>query len=395
MTRQQRPSRGWWPEQWVGSPVRVILILLVGAGSLSSMTLGMSSQLGGNPFLAGTLVVITVAAFLLHPRQPEWAISTVALALSTAVFLPGLTESLEVAWAVCYSAYLASAYSSRTRRRVWLGWLLLGTNGALLTRFVNLDGPNTTTFETVLTITAAIGATCAVLGFFWMLGTRRRQRRDRLAQLAEQAQLAGVVERTRIAREMHDIIAHNLSGVIALADGARYAAEKEPQVAVETLATISATSRQALQQMRGLLSVLREDTGRTELSAPGRREIEALFADARRNGLELRLSGSEALPVDLPELVQFTIYRLIQEMLTNMLKYAEPRRGEVTMTSSEKLITLHASNPVLEHPLSLIPPAATSGYGLVGMRERVRAHGGRLHTEAARGKFSVTAEVPL
>lgn len=363
---------------------------MIGVSSFFSLTSGLSSELGDSPIIGGLLIVVTIVALLLHPRKPEWAIGVVAVVLTIVLFVPGLPESVEVAAVACYVSYLASAYSSRRLRRVWLVWLLVGTNAAVVSRFFTTELPTDSRRQLIIAVGAAFGAACAVVGFFWMLGTRRRQRLDRLTQLAEQAEIAGVVERTRIAREMHDIIAHNLSGVIALADGARYAASKDPQIAVEALNTISDTSRQALQQMRGLLSVLRDDSGR-DLTTPGRGELEGLFADARRSGLDLEVHGADTLPKSMPELAHFTTYRLIQEMLTNMLKHADPRRGQLTIAVTGKSLTIEAINPVL-----LTDREEKSGrFGLVGMRERVRAHGGRLSTNKKDNTFHVTAELPL
>ncbi|XLN83689.1 histidine kinase [Corynebacterium tuberculostearicum] len=111
--------------------------------------------------------------------------------------------------------------------------------------------------------------------------------------LIERAEMAGAVERNRIAREMHDIVAHNLAGVIALADGARFAAAKNPAAATEALETIASTSRDSLKQMRGLLSVLRDGDSRADTKAPGASDIAGLISEARRSGFDIIVHGLE------------------------------------------------------------------------------------------------------
>lgn len=221
---------------------------------------------------------------------------------------------------------------------------------------------------------------------FWLMGVMLRQRENKLAILSEKVELAGTLERNRIAREMHDIIAHNLSGVIALADGARYSAVRNPQVAVDTLEVISETSRDALNQIRGLLSVLREGEGRDRHSAPGVTDISALVSDARRNGLELMVTGLDSLPDDLPPLLQFTLYRTVQELLTNMLKYSSTRTGSIRVEKVGRTISLYSRNPTEDGD-------SPGGLGLVGMQERLHTQGGVLEVERKDGDFLVKVQV--
>lgn len=370
-----------WPREWIGGPFRVLLIL----GAASSIT-GTYRAAGELDALAGGLVAVVTVAFLLHPRKPDAAIGVVAVALTVVAFLSDLRSSFEIAVPVFYAVYLVSAYSRPRLRPVWLAWLLVGTGLTVASDVAFIQAGAEVTSSWVMPA-AMVAGVWLVLGFFWMLGLQVRRRRSDYQALQEKAELAGVVERTRIAREMHDIVAHSLSGVIALADGARFAAAKDPQVAVDTLSTISDTSRQALQQMRGLLSVLREDTGRQLQAAPGVAELGALIDDARRSGFDVRVTGLEGIPADLPILNQFTVYRITQEMLTNMLRHASAPTGVIDVLVKGKNLTITASNPAVE-------PSGDGGFGLVGMAERVRAHGGRLRHGFSDDRFTVTAEVP-
>ncbi|AGF72742.1 sensor histidine kinase [Corynebacterium halotolerans] len=371
-----------WPTNWVGSPFRVLMI--VGIAVSTTGTYRAADHLDAP---AAVIITVVTAALLLHPRKPDAAIGVVAVALTVAAFLPDLRGSVQVSVPVFYATYLVSAYSHARLRPVWLVWLLAGT-GLVVGGDVAFMQTGTAAQHPGLIVAVLVAGVWLVLGFFWMVGLQIRRRRSDYRALQEKAELAGVVERTRIAREMHDIVAHSLSGVIALADGARFAAAKDPQVAVDTLATISDTSRQALKQMRGLLSVLREDTGRDLQAAPGAAELGALIDDARRSGLDVRVTGLAEIPAELPTLNQFTLYRIIQEMLTNMLRHASEPMGTIGVTVKGKNLTVRASNPAVE------PPGDTAGFGLVGMRERGRAHGGRLRQELRAGRFTVTAEVP-
>ncbi|WP_408919871.1 sensor histidine kinase [Corynebacterium tuberculostearicum] len=228
-----------------------------------------------------------------------------------------------------------------------------------------------------------------VMGFFFLLGTNDRKKREDQQLLIERAEMAGAVERNRIAREMHDIVAHNLAGVIALADGARFAAAKNPAAATEALETIASTSRDSLKQMRGLLSVLRDGDSRADTKAPGASDIAGLISEARRSGFDITVHGLEDLPTESDELYQFTVYRVVQEILTNMLKHSRDKRGVLRFRSTGNGLVLSADNPAARTPDNHKP-----GYGLIGMSERVKAYGGSVATRTEDGHFFITVEVP-
>lgn len=370
-----------WPRQWVGGPLRVLLILAVSFQALNAW------RVSGDVSLPRILLLtVLTAAFLLHPKRPDAAMLVLACGLTVAALLPDLSGTSDVVVPTLYASYLASAYSVPRLRLVWLLWLLAGTgfvavSGSALVRS-GAQSPPGWVIPLLL-----VGAVWCAVGFFWMLGGQTRRRHSNLRALQERAELAGVVERTRIAREMHDIVAHNLSGVIALADGARYAAAKNPQVAVDTLTTISQTSREALTQMRGLLSVLRDGSDRELRAAPGVGEVQGLIDDARRSGLDVEVTGLAHLGAQLPALTQFTVYRVIQEMLTNMLRHASAPQGTITIESQGKDLRITARNPTDTRDTE-------EGFGLLGMRERVRTHGGRLRHGRRDDHFQVTAEIP-
>ncbi|WP_318213442.1 sensor histidine kinase [Streptomyces sp. SCL15-6] len=192
----------------------------------------------------------------------------------------------------------------------------------------------------------------------------------------QQAQLATAAERARIAREMHDIIGHNLSVITGLADGGRYAAAKSPERAAQALDGIATTSRQALGELRRLLDVLRdEEREQAELAPqPALTDLDRLVDGVRKAGLPVRtaIRGDAALPPGR----QLALYRVIQEALTNTLKHAGPDATAQVDLSYESggAVTL----TVTDTGRGGQAPALSDGRGLPGMRERTSLYGGTL-----------------
>jgi signal transduction histidine kinase len=193
----------------------------------------------------------------------------------------------------------------------------------------------------------------------------------------QQARLAAAAERTRIAREMHDIIGHNLSVITGLADGGRYAAGKSPERAAQALDAIATTSRQALGELRRLLDVLRdEDTAgqHPDLTPqPGLTDLDQLLDGVRATGLPVRTTV-QGTPAITPGR-QLTVYRVIQEALTNTLKHAGPG-------ATCDITVLYAATGAVTVTVTDTgrggPPLSGSGRGLHGMRERTALYGGTL-----------------
>jgi signal transduction histidine kinase len=221
-----------------------------------------------------------------------------------------------------------------------------------------------------------------------VMGSNVRNRRLLLASLEERAtrlererdqqgQLAAGAERARIAREMHDVVAHNLSVMIALADGAAYAVRDAPDQAEDAMQRASRTGRQALNEMRRLLGVLREDTdakGQTLAPQPGLDEIDALIEQVRATGLPVayEVSGrpSDAIPAGL----QLAVYRIVQEALTNTLKHAGADAGaQVTLTCGDQDVGVE----VVDYGSADVAIAKEGG-GLRGMRERAAVYDGTI-----------------
>ncbi|QUC63761.1 sensor histidine kinase [Streptomyces sp. A2-16] len=191
----------------------------------------------------------------------------------------------------------------------------------------------------------------------------------------QQARLSAAAERARIAREMHDIIGHNLSVITGLADGGRYAARKSPDRAADALNAISTTSRQALTELRRLLDVLREEEEQEAALSPqpALADLDHLIEGVRGAGLPVRTTvhGTPTLPPGR----QLTVYRVVQEALTNTLKHAGP---DATSTIEMSYGDGGAVTVTVTDTGRGGEPSGTDGRGLPGMRERTSLYGGTL-----------------
>ncbi len=216
---------------------------------------------------------------------------------------------------------------------------------------------------------------------------------DRLErEQEEQARRAAAEERTRIARELHDVVAHSVSVMVIQTAAARRVARDDPDAAREALRLVEGCGRDALVEMRRMVGVLRRGDVQLAGPAPGLSHLPELVERARAAGLpvELRIEGERGAMSPGLDLVA---YRVVQEALTNALKHAGPARARVHVTFTPELLELDVSDtgrgPVAEG-------SSDGGHGLVGMRERLALYGGELHVGRRRGGgFHVRARVPL
>jgi signal transduction histidine kinase len=242
---------------------------------------------------------------------------------------------------------------------------------------------------------AGLGLSVLPLLAFWLAGVLVRARRQaaslaaRNAALQRQAEQAAAAERVRIARELHDIVAHHLSVVVLQAAGAR-ASGKAPGAALEK---IEISGRQALAETRRLLGVLRESAEETGLAPqPGVGELDTLADSVRAAGLPVNLV-IKGEPAALPAAVDVSVYRIVQEALTNVLKHAGPARADVTIGCSDEEVTIEIIDDGTGDPRN---GTRAGGHGLAGMRERVAIFGGELHAGPRPGAgFAVRARLPL
>ncbi|MCZ0980533.1 histidine kinase [Streptomyces diastatochromogenes] len=213
-----------------------------------------------------------------------------------------------------------------------------------------------------------------------LLGIAVRSRRD---ERTHEVRLAATAERARIAREMHDIIGHNLAVITGLADGGRYAAAKNPERAAQALDAIGTTSRQALAELRRLLGVLHQDDENNKDDAPAPRTPQPTLTDLRPLIEGVRKAGlpvEATLPATTPTIsagAQLTVYRVLQEALTNTLKHAGTHTtATVRLSYGPDTLELLVTDTGTPAPT----PTPTQGNGITGMRERAARYDGTLET---------------
>jgi signal transduction histidine kinase len=283
------------------------------------------------------------------------------------------------------ASYSLGAYATLRRAAAGLAIsaVLILAGGAALLAFTQHPGG------------AVIGVSFIPLLAFWLAGVLVRARRQ-AASLAErndalqrQAEQAAAAERARIARELHDIVAHHLSVIVLQAAGAR-ALGKPAGAALEK---IEHSGRQALAETRRLLGVLRDPGEDTGLGPqPGISDLDALAGTVRAAGLPVNLAISGD-PAAIPDAVDVSVYRIVQESLTNVLKHAGPARADVTVGCAEDAVTIEITDNGTGATGNQ-PPAG--GHGLAGMRERAAMFGGEFCAgPRPRGGFTVRARLPV
>ena len=353
-------------------------------------------------WLRALLPLLMGAPLVLRRRAPllMWLAIWAALALQF-LLTDNPLRGVEFTFVLFVAAYSLGAHASLRRAVAGLAVTApvlaeITSNGGLGLVFSQHDG------------LAAVALSSLQLLAFWLAGVFVHARRQaaslaaRNAALQRQAEQAAAAERARIARELHDIIAHHLSVVVLHAAGARASGGADPA----TLEEIEHSGRQALTETRRLFGVLREpgeETGRAP--QPGVSELPALAGSLRAAGLEVSLSidGDHAA---LPPAVNVSAYRIVQEALTNVLKHAGPARAEVTVGCADSAVTIEVTD---DGPANPAPPAVKGegeggmgrlagggGQGLAGMRERVAVFGGDLRAgPRPGGGFAVCARLPI
>ena len=320
---------------------------------------------------------------LLRRRLPLGAPAMVFAALAAESFVPGhaVVQSQTNIVAILAAFWIVGTHP-QTRAALAGAAIGYATMAAV---FLN-DFTNVASVFLMFTIATAAWALGRALGERARQTAHLEERANRL----EQAHEAAVAEeRARIARELHDIIAHSVSVMTVQAGAARLLLDDDPNAAREPLLSVEHTGRQALADMRRLLGILRSGDERMALAPqPGLADVAALVEQVRSAGLaaELTLEGE---PKPLPPGVDVTVYRLVQEALTNALKHAAPAHAHVRVRYRSECLELEVTND------GAVTTSARDGHGLVGMRERVALYGGTLFAGRVDGSYEVRAELPL
>jgi len=366
--------------------------------------------LAGPQWLLAVLTVSLGAPLVLRRRAPllMWTLQWAALTLQAAATHKP-PAGLELMLVLFVGSYSLAAYS--TLRRALAGLAVMAP--CALTYIETSHGNLGSNILFIPHGTIAYGQShndsivfVGEILAFWLLGVFIRARREaaslaeRNAALQRQTERAVAAEQARIARELHDIVAHHLSVVVLQAAGAR--ASGRPAAA--SLEKIEHSGRQALTELRRLLGVLREPGepgepgGETGLAPqPGVGELAALAESVREAGLPVRLviDGDQG---KLPAAVDVSAYRIVQEALTNVLKHAGPAHAEVTVCCADGALTIEVTDDGAGAAAASSQPAGSlaGGQGLVGMRERAAIFGGELLAgPRPGGGYAVRARLPL
>ncbi|MYS79088.1 sensor histidine kinase [Embleya scabrispora] len=380
---------------------------------------------------------LPVLLCLYRPLAAWWL--ALAAAIATAAPTHPVSDSEPWPWAVtsvfCLVVVLTVIALRAPRRVLVTLWLILLAAGTAL---VVLRGPVRLGDLLPITILSALAPLTAEA-----IGSRgAAQRRlvvvEEISQ-AEHARRTLLEERTRIARELHDVVAHHMSVITVQADSAPYRIADLPPAAADEFGSIAAEARRSLTEMRRLLHVLRQDTdaGAEVSPQPGLAELPVLIETAHRAGLDAHLSVAETVPTPdrVPVGVQLSAYRLVQESLSNVVRHAPGTTVRVTVTGDASALRITVVNSAPEAPEAPGSPGAAgasgtpeapgargsagapnrpvethdhtadsgpggtgtgTGQGLIGMRERAAMLAGELHTEALPdGGFRVAAMLPL
>lgn len=354
---------------------RLLTDALLTAGLLTVCSLWLAeSRFASVP--AGILqagLILTVAVRRAHPT----AVFALASALGFVQWLLGYTLVGDVALLVLL--YTVAAHESRPRAVC----ATLVLEGGAVMAAIKLD-PAGTVPRSFLFLTATVVA-ALFAGLTMASGSRYLDWMDERAWRLEverdrQAVIAAAAERTRIARELHDIVSHSLSVVVTLADGAERMIRRDPARAADAMSQVSEVGRHALSDMRAMLGVLRSDESPAQLTPPpDLSELGRLLDNVRATGLAVDLFV-EGEPFPLGASAELTVYRIVQEALTNTIRHASARHARVQISYASPTVAIAVDDDGTATAL-----ARHEGHGLDGMRERAALHRGEVQAGARPG----------
>ncbi|WP_399131679.1 sensor histidine kinase [Streptomyces sp. ITFR-16] len=364
----------------------------------------LKDQYGLDGGTAGALAVAQAAPLLMLARRPLWAWWIIFPAdIAGALVLLGLPAEKYDVWPWTPTALIAHLFVllalalREGRRTLVLVWLATGAAGLVL----HLVSPERSNGSALLLF--LIGAVVLVIGAALRERgvAQRRLVEQETISAEERARRTLLEERTRIARELHDVVAHHMSVITVQADSAPYRLKGLPPEAGEEFEAIAASARESLAEMRRLLVVLRSDGTEGERAPqPGLGRVQQLVEATVRAGLPAELSMPAGL-TGIPPAVDLSAYRIVQEALANVVRHAPGAGTRVSVRSDGAHLTVLVVNGPAQPSGSLPGPRAPvetsgTGHGLVGMRERVRLTGGTLDVgPLPDGGFRVAARLPL
>ncbi|HZU60262.1 MAG TPA: histidine kinase [Solirubrobacteraceae bacterium] len=341
--------------------------------------------------VAALLSAAVVAGALLWRRRNPLLMATVTLA-GIGVILVSFThpsQAFSVVVVVIVASYSLGAHLDLRRSLVGLAMIV-----AAITTVCAIDSPNDIFFPLVF-----FGIVPWTVGRAFRTQTAlareltEKADREQIAREEEEAR-AAMVERARVARELHDVLAHNLSVMVIQASAARRVADLDPAAALQAAEVISRTGREALSELRYVFGPVRRETGDELGAAPGLGNLAQLASRAHRAGLpvEIRLEGQ---PRQLAPGADLAAYRVVQQALTNALKHAQGARATVTVRYRPADVMIEVLDSGARSGANGNAPDG-GGHGLVGMRERLALYGGKLEAgRRSEGGFAVRAQLPL
>jgi signal transduction histidine kinase len=356
--------------------------------ALTVAAAGIKTAFGGHESNHRLAIGLAVAATLpialrrVYPRL-------VFVVIGSATFVAAIGYDSYWAAGAIVAFYTIGAHLQRREAAVY------GLTGlvALGLAIASIGGGGWTSTITLLRLAPFVAA--------WILGDNLRTRRAYLRALEERAaqlereqeansRRAAAEEQTRIAREVHDIVAHNLSVIVVQSTAADAVFDSQPDEARRAVRTIEATARRALDELRRVLGVVRSDEEAIELAPqPGLAAIEALADNVRAAGLDVGVDVAGS-PCQLPPAFQLSVYRIVQEALTNTLRHADARHATVSLGFDPDELTVEIVDD------GVATPGNGAGRGLLGMRERAAVFGGTVEAGPAEGGgYRVAARLPL
>jgi signal transduction histidine kinase len=354
----------------------------------------------GVPVAVGILLVCVAATGVgLRRWRPLTALALTLAAEAMLVFLGFAVDPMIAAAIVLYMVALVKPARIAVGALIGVG-VTLGVLALITPVGVSGSAAGITRLEanfgkaagTAIVLLAAWAAGRAVrAGRAYAEGLREQAERRAEAKV-DQARRAVAEERLRIARELHDVVAHSMSVVAVQAGVGGWVIDSNPQEAAKALAAIETTSRATLREMRQLLGMLRDGTPDEMLSAPGLADIPDL---AERSGLRVDLAV-RGTPSELPAGMDLAAFRIVQEALTNVVKHAGADHGRVVVTYSAEAVAIEVTDDGTGTGSARADGAGADGHGLIGMRERVALYGGEFSAGPLPGRgYRVSARLPI
>ncbi|GAB3425159.1 sensor histidine kinase [Flindersiella endophytica] len=388
----------WWrlPLRAIGpGSVPLALILFGAANPFIRHNYVIEARWYSLPIAVAQALPVVLAAY--RPLL-AWAIEFAAFWFVAATVVP-IQQPQPWPWITTgLLAYFVVQYAVARRHGpaiALLSWTIPLLAGILLSLNKNIpeSRPN-------LQLVSILSALLLVLGSAVRMSARARQRlleEERLTA-EERSRRRMLEERTRIARELHDVVAHHMSVITVQASTAEYRLPDLPEAAREEFRSISDQARESLTEMRRLLTVLRsEDEATLRAPQPGLDRLDDLLESAKRAGTAVSVVR-KSVPADLPEPVSLTAYRIVQEALSNVVRHASGAATALTLTGSASELRIDVVNDPPPPTSSSAEPRSAPGepgLGLAGMRERVALLGGSLEAAVTpEGGFAVRAVLP-